>query len=58
MTLVFTWTAGANPVLAGEAVVKRLEFKVGTGDWADTSLLPDEVKVKTRLLLKAKAGKP
>lgn len=54
VTLTFTWTAGATPVLAGEAVVKRLEFKVGTGDWADTTVLPNEVKVKTRLLLKAK----
>lgn len=54
VTLTFTWTPGAKTVLAGEAVLKRLDFKVGEGDWADTSVLPNEVKVKTRLLLVAK----
>lgn len=49
--LNFTWTPGAKPVLAGEASVSRLAFKVGTGDWTDTGLLPDAVKVKTRLVL-------
>lgn len=49
--LSFTWTAGAKPVLDGQASLKRLDFAVGTGDWADTDLLPNEVKVKTRLLL-------
>lgn len=49
--LSFTWTAGAKPVLEGEAVVKRLAFEVGTGDWSDTGMLPDEVKVVTRLVL-------
>ncbi len=54
--LTFTWTPGAQPVLAGEATVSRLAFKVGTGDWTDTELLPDAVKVKTRLVLAPKAG--
>lgn len=53
--LTFTWTAGAKPVLAGEASLKRLDFSVGTGDWTDTDLLPNEVKVTTRLLLAAAA---
>lgn len=53
--LTFTWTAGAKPVLAGSATVSRLAFKVGTGDWTDTELLPDAVKVTTRLVLSAKA---
>ena len=56
--LTFTWTAGAKPVLAGEASVRRLDFAVGTGDWADTELLPNEVKVKTRLLLTPAAATP
>lgn len=51
--LTFTWTAGAKPVLAGEASLKRLDFSVGTGDWTDTDLLPNAVKVKTRLVLAA-----
>lgn len=49
--LTFTWTPGAKPVLEGEARVSRLAFKVGTGDWSDTALLPDMVMVKTRLVL-------
>lgn len=51
VVLNFTWTAGAKAVLSGEATLKRLDFGVGTGDWADTELLPNEVKVKTRLAL-------
>jgi len=53
--LTFHWQAGAQPVLEGEATVQRLAFKIGEGDWADTGLLPDEVKVHTRLVL-APAG--
>ena len=34
-----------RPVLAGEATLKRLDFGVGTGEWADTELLPNEVRV-------------
>ncbi len=49
--LTFTWTPGAKPELVGEATLSRLAFKVGTGDWTDTGLLPDAVKVKTRLVL-------
>lgn len=52
--LTFTWTPGAKPVLVGEAALSRLAFKVGTGDWTDTGLLPDAVKVRTRLVLGAK----
>jgi len=49
--LAFTWTGGAKPVLAGSATVNRLDFGVGTGDWEDTGLLPNAVKVTTRLVL-------
>ena len=49
--LSFTWTATAKPVLIGEARLKRLDFGIGSGEWADTDLLPNEVLVKTRLLL-------
>jgi polyisoprenoid-binding protein YceI len=49
--LTFTWSGGAKPVLAGSATVKRLDFGVGTGDWADLDVLPNEVQVNTRLLL-------
>ncbi len=52
VTLTFTWTAGAQPVLSGKATVKRLEFGVGEGDWADTKTLPNEVAVSTKVVLK------
>lgn len=51
VTLSFTWTAGPRPVLTGKATVRRLDFGVGGGDWADTSILPDEVAVSTRVAL-------
>ena len=50
VTLTFTWTGGAKPVLTGKATVKRLAFGVGGGEWADTELLPDEVAVSTKVL--------
>ncbi|MET0893116.1 MAG: YceI family protein [Pseudoxanthomonas sp.] len=52
VTLTFTWTPGAQPVLAGKATVKRLDFGVGGGDWADTTSIPNEVAVSTKVLLK------
>ncbi len=55
--LTFSWQAGAQPVLTGEAKLSRLAFNVGSGDWTDTELLPDEVAVRTRLVL-APAAKP
>lgn len=51
VVLQFTFTPGERAVLAGSATVKRLDFKVGTGDWSDTGDLPDDVKVSTKLLL-------
>lgn len=50
VTLTFTWTPGARPVLTGKATVRRLEFGVGVGDWADTSLIPNEVAISTRVV--------
>jgi polyisoprenoid-binding protein YceI len=52
VTLTFTWTPGAAPVLSGKAVVKRLQFGVGGGDWADTGTIPDEVAVSTKVVFK------
>jgi polyisoprenoid-binding protein YceI len=51
VTLQFTWTPGARPVLAGKATVKRLDFGIGSGDWADTDLIPDAIAVSTRVIL-------
>ncbi len=54
--LTFTWTPGAQPVLAGKATVKRLDFGVGgSGDWADTTLMPDPIAVSTKVVLQPKS---
>jgi len=53
VTLTFTWAAGAQPVLSGKATVRRLDFGVGSGDWADTSLIPDAIAVSTKVVLQA-----
>ena len=52
VTLTCTWTPGAQPVLSGKATVKRLDFGVGGGDWADTSTIPNEVAISTKVVLK------
>ncbi|MGG6463447.1 YceI family protein [Solilutibacter silvestris] len=51
VTLEFTWTPGAKPVLTGKATVKRLDFGVGAGEWADTKLIPDAIAVSTKVVL-------
>ena len=51
VTLTFTWTPGARPVLNGKASVPRLAFGVGSGEWADTALLADAIAVSTRVVL-------
>ncbi|NZA28310.1 polyisoprenoid-binding protein [Luteimonas sp. SJ-92] len=52
VTLVFSWTPGPEPVLAGRATVSRLEFGVGEGEWSDTSVIPDAIAVSTRVVLR------
>ena len=41
--------AGPATTATGQFAIKRLEFKIGEGDWADTSLVADEVQVKFKL---------
>jgi polyisoprenoid-binding protein YceI len=50
VALTFTWTPGAKPVLTGKAVVKRLDFGVGEGEWADTELIPNDIAVGTKVI--------
>lgn len=54
VTLTFTWTPGAQPVLSGKATVRRLDFGVGGGDWADTKTIPNETAISTKVVFKAK----
>ncbi|MEO6170901.1 MAG: YceI family protein [Lysobacter sp.] len=51
VTLTFTWTAGASPVLTGRASVQRLEFGIGGGDWASPEMIPATVAISTRVNL-------
>ncbi len=41
--------AGSVTAASGGFVLKRLEFKIGDGEWADTSLVANEVQVKFKL---------
>jgi polyisoprenoid-binding protein YceI len=42
---------GAVTVATGVLPIKRLAFKVGDGEWADTSMVADDVQVKFKLAL-------
>jgi polyisoprenoid-binding protein YceI len=46
--------SGDSATLKSTAVVDRIAFDVGNGDWADTDLLPREVKVVVDLRLQRK----
>lgn len=51
VTLHLAWQPGARPVLEARGTVSRTRFGVGGGDWADTTLLPDEIAVSARVVL-------
>jgi len=42
---------GAITVATGVLPIKRLAFSIGDGDWADTSMVADEVQVKFKFSL-------
>jgi polyisoprenoid-binding protein YceI len=46
---------GANQVASGSFTIKRLDFRVGEAEWADTSMLANDVVVRFKLVL---AGLP
>lgn len=43
--------AGGGTTATGAFAIKRLEFKIGEGDWADTSMVANDVQVKFKLNL-------
>jgi polyisoprenoid-binding protein YceI len=43
--------AAGNSVATGEFTIKRLEFKIGDGQWSDPSVVADEVVVRVRMVL-------
>jgi len=47
--------AGATTTASGAFTIKRLDFRIGDGDWKDTSMVANDVLVKFKLAL---AGVP
>ena len=43
--------SGTTSTASGAFTIKRLEFKVGEGEWTDTSLLANDVQVRFKLVL-------
>jgi polyisoprenoid-binding protein YceI len=43
--------AGATTTASGLLPIKRLAFRIGEGDWADTSMVADDVQVRFTLAL-------
>lgn len=43
--------SGAATTATGAFAIKRLAFKIGENEWADTSMVADEVQVKFKLAL-------
>jgi polyisoprenoid-binding protein YceI len=42
--------SGAGTTATGEFTVKRLDFKIGEGEWADVSLIANDVRVRFKLV--------
>jgi polyisoprenoid-binding protein YceI len=47
--------AGGVSTASGSFVLKRLEFKIGEGEWADTSMVANDVQVRFKLAFKGLA---
>jgi polyisoprenoid-binding protein YceI len=43
--------AGGATTATGAFVIKRLDFRIGEGDWSDTSMVANDVQVKFKLAL-------
>ena len=43
--------SGANSIATGSFTVKRLAYKIGEAEWADTSLVANDVSVRFKLTL-------
>ncbi|MBE0475288.1 MAG: YceI family protein [Rhodoferax sp.] len=43
--------SGPTTTATGVLPIKRLTFKIGDGEWADTSMVADDVQVKFKLAL-------
>lgn len=43
--------AGGNTTATGTLAIKRLDFKIGEGEWSDTSVVANDVQVRFKLQL-------
>lgn len=43
--------SGTNTTASGQFTLKRLEYKIGDGEWNDTSIVANEVQVRFKLAL-------
>ena len=43
--------SGGTSTATGSFVIKRLDFKIGDGDWKDTSMVANDVQVRFKLAL-------
>jgi polyisoprenoid-binding protein YceI len=43
--------SGSTGTATGQFAIRRLDFKIGEGEWNDTSLLANEVQVRVKLAL-------
>ena len=43
--------SGTTTTATGTLPLKRLQFKIGEGEWGDTSMVADEVQVQFKLAL-------
>ena len=48
--------AGSTTTASGGFTLRRLDYRIGDGDWSDTSLVADEVQVKFKLVLSGVAA--
>ena len=46
-----TGATSGNTAAIGSFIMKRIDFKIGDGDWGDTSLVANDVQVKFKLNL-------
>jgi polyisoprenoid-binding protein YceI len=43
--------AAGDRVAEGAFLLKRLEYKIGEGEWADTATVADDIRVRVRIVL-------
>ena len=56
VTITQTGTqAGGTSTASGSFTIKRLDFKIGEGEWTDTSMVANDVTVKFKLTLSGMA---